>query len=144
MQGERAATKSEVVSHQLSVVSHHDREERMRLPSWLATDRRLHLPAFATAAAAIAAVSAIAESDAATTASSALSLGTGFVHVDGASADLGAVQCCDGFLAVLIAGHFDEAETAGAAGVAVGHDTDAIDLTVTFENLPEFVFVGVE
>jgi hypothetical protein len=96
-----------------------------------------------TTAAAAAAISAIASTAASATAG-AFSFGTGFVHVDGASADLRAVERSDGFLAVFVAGHFDESEAAGASGLAVRHNTYAVHLTITLKQLPEFVFVGIE
>ena len=104
------------------------------------------LPAVAPAAttAASATISAIAAE--ATTAAAPTSLGFGarFVDVDGASANLLTVESGDGFFAVFVTIHFYETETAGAAGVTIGHDADAVDLSVGLEHLPQFVFVRVE
>src|SRR5580658_1068122 len=98
----------------------------------------------ATAAAPAAAISAVASTTTATASAAAFGFRPCFVDVDGAPADRGAVQGCDCLLAVFVAGHFHEAETAGTSGVTVGHDAHAVDLPERLKQLPEFVFVGVE
>ena len=93
---------------------------------------------------AIAATSATAASAETTTATSAVGLGASFVDIDGASADLAPVKGCYGFLTVFVAVHFNEAKAAGASGIAIGHDTDTVDLAIAFKELPEFVFTSIE
>ncbi len=102
------------------------------------------ITAAATATISAVAATAASASVAAATTSAALRLGASFVDVDGASADLGAVERRDGFLAVLVAGHFHETEAAGAAGIAIGHDAYAVYLSVTLKQLPQFILTGVE
>jgi len=92
----------------------------------------------------VTAIAAASATTAETTAASAVVLGPSFVDIDGASTELAAVECGDGFFAIFIAVHFDEAKATGASGIAIGHDADTVDLTVAFENLPEFVFTGIE
>src|SRR5271169_2212024 len=112
--------------------------------------RALCLPAVAppapttTTAAAATTISTIAATSAATTSADAFCLGPRFVDVDGASADLCAVQRRDRLLAVLAAGHLDEAEAARTSGVAVRHDAHPVHLPVRLKRLAQFVFVGVE
>jgi hypothetical protein len=97
------------------------------------------LPAVAlaprTAAAAIPATTASA---------AALSLRTRFIHVDGTAADLRPVQRRDCLLAIFVTVHFDEAETARSPSITVGHDADAIYLTVCFKELPQFIFARIK
>src|SRR5208337_3249999 len=66
-----------------------------------------------------------------------LGLGTRFIHVQLASANLGAVERSDGFVSILGTGHLNEAEAAGASGVAVGHDADPVDLSVGGKELAQ-------
>jgi len=103
------------------------------------------LPAFAASTTAASTITSIAESATAATASSAtFGLGSSFIHIDGTSAELGAVQSSYSFVSVFVAGHFDKPETARAAGIAIGQNTYTIHLPVALEHLPEFVFVGIE
>jgi hypothetical protein len=95
-----------------------------------------------TPTAVSATVSTTATVSAATAAT--LHFRAGFVHIEGAAADLAAVEGCDGFVAFFRIRHFHKSETAGAAGVTVGHDADAIHLSMRREQLPQFVFPGVE
>ena len=109
---------------------------------------KLPLPAFPPSASSSIPISASAASAtakaAATAASAAFRLWTGFVDIDGASADRTAIQCCNGFLAVFVAGHFNETEAARTPRIAVCQDAHAVDLAIAFECLPQFIFVGVE
>ena len=98
--------------------------------------RKLVAIATATTAAASAAISAAT--------ATALDLGTRFVHVQGASANLSAVQRGDGLVAFFGVAHFNKAKTAGAASVPVGHNADSIYLSMCFEKLAQLVFGGVE
>jgi len=119
------------------------------------TESVSRLPAVA-GVAAVAATSTVATASAAPataettstaaaeTAAPALGFRASFVNVDGASAELTAIERSDGLLAVFVAVHFDEAESTGASSIAIGHDAHAVDLTVTFKNLPQLVFTSVE
>jgi hypothetical protein len=111
--------------------------------SWTGELPAIAATATATTAATASAVTPIATA-ATTAATGTFRLGPGFVHVDGASANLRAVESGDRFLAVFIAGHFHESETAGAACVAIGHDANAIHLSVPFKNLSQFFLAGIE
>jgi hypothetical protein len=55
-----------------------------------------------------------------------------------------AVQGGDGFVAVIVIGHLNEAEAAGTSGVAVGHDAYPVHGAIGFEKLAEFVLIGVK
>jgi hypothetical protein len=88
-----------------------------------------NLPAAASSTAATVTAAISAASTAPATAA-ALGFGPGFVDVQGAAAELRAVQGGDGFLAILIAGHLDETEPPGTPGVTVRHDAYAIYLSV--------------
>ena len=98
------------------------------------------LPAIAPSATASA--STAVATPAAT--SAAFCLGPSLVDVDRASANLRSIQSSDGFFSILVAGHLHKSEAARTAGVAVGHDAHAVDLSVGLEQLPQFVFVGIE
>jgi hypothetical protein len=93
-----------------------------------------------SAAAASTAISTAAPAPATTT----LDFGTRFIHVQGASANLGAVQSRYGFLSVFRTGHFDKAEAPRTPGVPVSHDADAVHLSVYLEKLAQLVFRSVE
>src|SRR5262249_24530895 len=51
----------------------------------------------------------------------------GFLDLDGAAVEVGAVEAADGLLGFLRRRHFDEAEAARATGVPVGHDACGLD-----------------
>ena len=65
---------------------------------------------------------------------------TRLIHINCAPAELGAIQSSDGLLALLSICHFHEAESARSSGVAIGQDTDAVYLSVGFEELPQLLF----
>jgi hypothetical protein len=104
----------------------------------------------ATAAATSAAVSTIASAATTTavataaTTTAAFGLGPRFIYVDGASADLRTVESGNCLFSIFVAGHLNETKAARAAGIAIGHDAHAVDLSVRFEELPKFIFIGVE
>ena len=89
--------------------------------------REFFLAAAAAPATAIAAtVSATpAASAARSTRSTGFGLGTGFIDLQSATADIFAIERGDGFGGFFIVLHFDETEAPGAAGFAVGSDVDA-------------------
>jgi hypothetical protein len=92
------------------------------------------LVAIATAltAAAAAAVTTTATTTA-TTAAATIFLGTRFVYVDSAAFQFLTVELADGFVALSIVRHFDEAETTGLARITIRYDADAIDLAKLFK-----------
>jgi len=75
-------------------------------------------------------------------AGAAIGLGTGFVDIQRASAEFFAVQSGDGFLGFRGVGHFYKCESAGTAGVAIGHDAYLIDFAVGFKQRPQLTLGG--
>jgi hypothetical protein len=103
---------------------------------------RGELPArFAPASAAIAATVAAA---AATAAERPLLARAGFVDIDLAAAEIGAVQRIDGALGFLVIRHFDEGEAAAAARVAVGDDAHPVNGPVILKQPPNGFLARVE
>jgi hypothetical protein len=100
--------------------------------------------ATATAAAAAEAAGATTAATAAAEAAGAGLTGTGFVDNDGASAVLLAVHSRDGRVRLSVVGHLDEAEAAGATGLAIHDDLSGGDFTVGLEHRSEFGVVGAE
>ena len=98
----------------------------------------------AAATTAAAAVSAVAEAATAAAAAARSVFGRASFTLIVRPPTWRAVQGRDCLLAVFVAGHFDESETARASSIAVGHDAHAIDLPVALKQLSQFVFVGVE
>ncbi len=68
------------------------------------------------------AATAAAITAATTTTTAAIFAGLGFVDVQGATVHFLAVKLGDSSFALFLAGHFDEAKSARASGVAVFHD----------------------
>jgi hypothetical protein len=89
--------------------------------------------------AAVSAATAVASATPAT-----LHFGTGFVHVQSASAHLAAVESRDGFVSLFRIGHLYESEAARTSGVPIGHDAHPIHLPMRREQLSEFVFTSIE
>jgi hypothetical protein len=81
------------------------------------------------AATAAAGTTAAAAAAAARTSSTAFGLGARFVHLQVAAAEIFAVERGDGLGGFVVIRHFNESETAGAAGLAVHYDVNARDLT---------------
>jgi hypothetical protein len=98
----------------------------------------------ATAPTAVPGSASPAISPPPTTASAALDLRTRFIHIQRSSADLSAVQRCNGLLSVFCTRHLHEAEASRAPGIAVSHNADAVNLSVYLEELAQFVFRCVE
>jgi hypothetical protein len=106
-------------------------------------DQRPQLVTIAATAAATAAPAAIPAATATTTAA-ALHLGTGFVDVQGAATYLGSVQGGDRFVSLFPVRHLHETKAARAAGVAIGHDADAVNLSMRLEHLSQFFLGRIE
>ncbi len=103
------------------------------------------LLAVATAGEASASpISSIASISAITPAADALCFRPSLVNIDGAAAQLRTVQAGDGFVALFVIGHFDEAEAARPSCVAVGQNAHAIHLPESLESLAQLIFIGVE
>src|SRR3990172_2445198 len=98
------------------------------------TRTKVDLPAPAAPAAAAASPPAAAT----------VTLGPGFVDVQRATAELGAVDAADSRLGGRGVRHLDEGEAARAAGVAVGDDADAIHLAVSRKDVAELLLGDVE
>jgi hypothetical protein len=67
-----------------------------------------------------------------------------FIHINCASTKLCAIEPCDCFFSLLGVRHFNERESARAAGITVGENAYSIHLAVGFESLAQFVLGGVE
>jgi hypothetical protein len=67
-------------------------------------------------------------------AASSLSLGTGFIDVQRAAFKISAVQARNSPVGFLGVAHFDKRKTAGAAGIAIGHQVDTINRSIPFEH----------
>ncbi len=79
---------------------------------------------------------------AAAAAAAALILGSGFVDDEGAAIELLTIQSLDGGDCVLALRHRHEAETARAAGFAIGDDADLFYFAVLGEKVSERSFRG--
>ena len=99
------------------------------------------IPAAATTPVSAAAASTIST---ATPAATALNLRTRFVYIQSASANLSAVQRCNGLLSVFRTCHLDETEATRATGIPISHDADAVHLAMYLEKFSQFVFRSVE
>jgi hypothetical protein len=108
------------------------------------SDQRPQLVTIAATAATTAATAAIPAATATTTAAAALHLGTGFVDVQGAATYLSSVQGGDRFVSLFPVRHLHETKAARAAGVAIGHDADAVNLSVRLEHLSQFFLGRIE
>jgi hypothetical protein len=111
-----------------------------------ATAATARTPATTTAATAgPAATTAAAEPAAsATTTKSAIRLGSGFVHIQCAPVEAVAIQRLNGLIRFRFVLHFHKRETAGTAGVAIGHDPGAVHCAVSFEETTYGLFGCVE
>jgi hypothetical protein len=106
----------------------------------------------ASRAAAVAAVviftaaitAAAAATWAARTAAAGFRFRTGFVNFQVAAADIFAIQRRDRFGSFGIIGHFDEAETTRASGLAIGSDVHASELAERFEERAQIVRGGLK
>jgi hypothetical protein len=109
------------------------------------SDQRPQLVTIAATAATTAATAAIPAATATTTtAAAALHLGTGFVDVQGAATYLSSVQGGDRFVSLFPVRHLHETKAARAAGVAIGHDADAVNLSMRLEHLSQFFLGRIE
>jgi hypothetical protein len=103
-------------------------------------------PATTAAATTGATTTAATEASTAatTTAEAAVGLGTGFVHIECPSVQRVTIERGNGLIRLAFIFHLDECETPGTSGFAIGHDSGAINLAVTFEEAADTLFGGVE
>ncbi|MCU1270224.1 MAG: hypothetical protein JWN74_1518 [Acidobacteriaceae bacterium] len=78
------------------------------------------------------------------TAAGALRFRAGFVHINGASADLASIQFGNGLVPFFAVCHLDETESPRTSGFAVGEDADPVDRPIRFEDLAQLILRGVE
>jgi hypothetical protein len=97
-----------------------------------------------TTAAATAAKSAATTSSAAESTTRACFLGTGFVYVESARADLGSVHSADRFISFLVIGHFHKSKTSRLACITVLQNRHVLYLAISRKCLAEFVFGNFE
>jgi hypothetical protein len=74
----------------------------------------------------------------------ALRLRTGFVNIQRSSIEISAVESANGRIAFRIDAHFDEGESSGLPGVAIGHDIDPLNGAIRIKHGPEGIFGGPE
>src|SRR5512146_713889 len=65
------------------------------------------------------------------------------VHVDGPSTNIFSIQCGHSFFCLCIIWHFDEAETADTARIAIGGKRDALNGSEGLKHGTEFAFSHV-
>jgi len=92
-------------------------------------------PASTTAAASAAIATAVSSA-----ATGTLYLGARLVDIQCAAANLTVIDSGDCLLAFFGIGHLDESETAGTSCIPVSHDTHAIDLSISCEQLTQVIF----
>ena len=100
-----------------------------------------HLPAVslpATVAAITPAPAAIAKSSSSATRS--FCFWSRLIDIQLSSAKLTTIECRDRFLAVFRVRHLHEPKPTRTSGITVGHDTDAVNLSVSAKQLPQFFF----
>src|SRR6185503_667216 len=85
-----------------------------------------------------------AAATAATATATAAAGGLGALDLNGPAVNRRAVELADGLLGVLGRRHFDEAEAARTARVAVGHDRRGLDTTGRGEDLTQTLVGGGE
>ncbi len=99
----------------------------------------------AAIATTIPSASSATESTASTTtAAGTIRLGTRFIHIERASANLAAVNAGNRFLAFLGVCHLDKAEAARTASIAISHDADTVHLSIGRKQLSQFIFPSVK
>src|ERR1019366_2548767 len=104
-------------------------------------------PATATAASTTARFPATATTTAAgapAAATSAVGFGTGFIHIQGAPVQGVTIEGGDGLIRRGLILHFNERETTGTSGLAIGHDSGAVHLAVVFEEAADALLGCVE
>jgi hypothetical protein len=109
-----------------------------------ATARTPATTAAATAGSTAATAAAEATTATAATAEAAIGLGPGFIDIQRApieSVSIESLNCLIRFRLIL---HFNEGESPGTAGIAIGHNSGAIDGAVSFEETAYRLFGCVE
>jgi hypothetical protein len=110
--------------------------------NYMLSQMRYSAPTAAATAAAAAATATTAAAAVTTTATAAGAIftRTGLVDVDGATAEVLAVQGLDRGVGLAGVGHLDEGESTGTTGLAIGDDGDIRNFTVGLEGVADFVF----
>src|ERR1017187_10541419 len=107
------------------------------------TTARFPATATTTAPGAPAATTAT-EGSATAAARSAVGFGTGFIHIQGAPVQGVTIEGGDGLIRRGLILHFNERETTGTSGLAIGHDSGAVHLAVVFEEAADALLGCVE
>jgi hypothetical protein len=120
-----------------------------RLPAGFATtasaaSATARFPATAATTAGAPAATTATEGSATAAARAAVGLGTGFVHIQCAPVQGIAIESGDGLIRLALILHFDEGETTGTSGLAIGHDSGTVHLAVAFEEAAHALFGCVE
>jgi hypothetical protein len=102
------------------------------------------LPATAATTAGAPAATTATEGSATATARAAVGFGTGFVHIQCASVQGVAIEGGDGLIRLALILHFNERETTGTSGLAIGHDSGTVHLAVLFEEAADALLGCVE
>ena len=82
----------------------------------------------------------VAFSTEAAAAAGPLGLGAGFIDAQRSAVEVRPVESGDGFFALAIIAHFDEAKSPGLAGIAIGGEVDAANGAVCFKKGADGVF----
>jgi hypothetical protein len=115
---------------------HHQAGRSVRLlPAGLSPWTR-SAAAASTAPAAATGTSATAATGTSAAATAAATLRAGFVDIERASIQIGAVESCDRLIRLGAIRHFDERKAARTAGIPIGHHADAFHVTVRLEKRP--------
>lgn len=116
---------------------HHQTGRSLRLlPAGLSSlPRSTTTAAASTTATAATAGSTTTPATGASTATAA-ALRAGFVNVECASIQIGAVEGCDRLVRLGAIGHFDKCKAARTACIPIGHHADAFHVPVRLEKRP--------
>jgi len=112
---------------------HHPAGRSLRLlPAGLAP-RTGSTAAASTTPAATTGASATAAAGASAASAAAATLRTGFVDIERASIQIGAIESCDRLVRLGAIRHFDERKAARTACIPISHHADAFHVTVRLE-----------
>jgi hypothetical protein len=116
---------------------HHQAGRSLRLlPAGLSPLTRSTTTAAAASTTAAAATGSAATPAAGTSATAAATLRAGFIDVERASIQIGAVESCDRLVRLGAIRHFDEGKAARTARIPIGHHADAFHVPVRLEKRP--------
>jgi hypothetical protein len=92
--------------------------------------------AASTTPAAAAGASATTAAGASAASTAAATLRAGFINIERASIQIGAVESCDRLVRLGAIRHFDERKAARTARIPIGHHADAFHVPVRLEECP--------